>query len=221
MSDALTEALRGGSWSILLRHAERPPIPPGEFGAELSITDAGRKAAERLGRRIGSKLRGLVSSPVLRCVQTADAIRRGAGVDVTIERDTRLGAPGVWVEDQAIAGRLFLEHGIQSVLTRQIAGEALPGMRSLDVGAAKLLKLLQSEFDHADGVVLYVSHDSVMAPFLAYALERSELSEVLPACLEPAAVELAPTAPRLDWRGLFHASDAWWETVPTPRTQRT
>ena len=66
---------------LLLRHAERPPIPPGTFGNDLEITPAGRREAEALGRALaqGEPVAGVYSSPVLRCVQTAEAMAAGAG----------------------------------------------------------------------------------------------------------------------------------------------
>lgn len=201
MPDAPSEALAGGRWSILLRHAERPPIPAGEFGTELSITPAGRAAAEQLGRRIGKRLLGLVTSPIPRCVQTGEAIRHGAGVALQIEQDRRLGAPGVWVQDEKTAGPVFLEHGVRGVVARQIAGQPLPGMRSHADGVDRLLELLGSRRDLPEGIVVYVTHDAVMAPLLAHVFDLPNVEDAMPRYLEAAAFELEASPVRRVWRG--------------------
>lgn len=201
MHDTLAEAARGGSWSVLLRHAERPPIPPGEFGSDLPITDAGRRSALALGRRLGASLRRLVTSPVRRCVETAEALRTGAGVAVEIKLDLRLGAPGVWIADATEAERWFLELGAAEVVRRQIAGEALPGMRALDDGAARLIDLLFAPVGDDDGLALYVTHDAVMAPLMANLYGLPALDDVMPHFLEAAVFDLRPRDPTCTWRG--------------------
>ena len=37
---------------LILRHAERPPIPEGEIGAAVALTLAGRVAARRFGEQL-------------------------------------------------------------------------------------------------------------------------------------------------------------------------
>lgn len=200
MHEVLAEATRGGSWSVLLRHAERPSIPPGEFGSDLPITDAGRRAAVDLGRRMGASLRRLITSPVRRCVETAEALREGAEVAVEIEPDRRLGAPGVWIADPAEAERSFLELGVAEVVRRQIAGETVTGMRALDDGVARLRDLLLAPLG-CDGLVVHVTHDAVMAPLLAHVSGLTALDDVLPHFLEAAVFELRASEPTCTWRG--------------------
>jgi phosphohistidine phosphatase len=74
---------------FLVRHAEAAPGDPDEL---RRLTDAGRATARALGRRLAAEQpEAVLSSPLLRARETADAIARVAGL--TTEADVRLG-PG-------------------------------------------------------------------------------------------------------------------------------
>ena len=79
---------------FLVRHAEAAPGEPDDL---RPLTDAGRAAARALGDVLAAEsLDAIVSSPLLRARETADAIARAAGLDATA--DERL-APGATVDD--------------------------------------------------------------------------------------------------------------------------
>jgi phosphohistidine phosphatase len=89
---------------VLVRHAEAAPGDPDELRA---LTPEGHEQARRLGERLRSEgvaPDAVLSSPLLRARQTADAIAAGAGLET--EPDERL-APGATAEDvrAAVAGR--------------------------------------------------------------------------------------------------------------------
>ena len=88
----------------LVRHAEAGPGEPDEL---RTLTSHGRWQAQDLGERFtrrGIQLDAVLSSPLLRARQTADAIASAAGV--AAEPDERL-APGATAEGvrAAVAGR--------------------------------------------------------------------------------------------------------------------
>ena len=88
----------------LVRHAEAEPGHPDDLRA---LTAAGRDAARALGDRLaaeGVRPDAVLSSPLLRARETAEAIARAAGL--TAETDERL-APGAGAADRrsAVAGR--------------------------------------------------------------------------------------------------------------------
>ena len=67
--------------ALVIRHAEREEIPTGTFGYHVALTDQGIAAAEQLGEALSAKRTiTTVSSPVPRCVQTAEAILRAGGL---------------------------------------------------------------------------------------------------------------------------------------------
>src|SRR6266567_4881735 len=89
--------------AVLLRHSCRPPIPEGETGSEISLTDEGERMAEKLGALIGNRIHQVYTSPLLRCRQTAQALVRGAGSRGLPIEDRRLGNPGPFVLDDRAA----------------------------------------------------------------------------------------------------------------------
>ncbi len=87
---------------FVVRHAEAAPGDPDEL---RPLTDAGRAAARALGDRLaGEAVDAVLSSPLLRARETAEAIARAAGLEA--EADERL-APGADADDvrEAVAGR--------------------------------------------------------------------------------------------------------------------
>jgi phosphohistidine phosphatase SixA len=87
---------------FVVRHAEAAPGDPDEL---RPLTDAGRAAARALGDRLADHgLDAVLSSPLLRARETAEAIARPAGL--AAEPDERL-APGADAEAvrEAVAGR--------------------------------------------------------------------------------------------------------------------
>src|SRR3954462_11506561 len=84
---------------FVVRHAEAAPGDPDEL---RPLTDGGRAAARALADRFaGRDLDAVLSSPLLRARETAEAIARAAGV--TAEPDERL-APGAGGEAVRGAG---------------------------------------------------------------------------------------------------------------------
>jgi phosphohistidine phosphatase len=89
---------------FLVRHAEAGPGEPDDL---RTLTSHGRWQAKELGERFarhGIRPEAVLSSPLLRARQTADAIAAGAGI--VAEPDERL-APGATSDDvrAAVAGR--------------------------------------------------------------------------------------------------------------------
>ena len=69
---------------LLVRHGERNHITPDDpdFGAHVGLTDRGREQAQSLGKCIPAEGdMSFFSSPVGRCVETAEFIGRGRGIE--------------------------------------------------------------------------------------------------------------------------------------------
>jgi len=107
---------------LIVRHAEAAPGNPDEL---RPLTSAGRDAAHMLGRRLreqGIDPDAIVSSPLLRARETADALGLGA-----TEVDERLapGATSVDVRDAALGrGELVIVVGHQPDCGRAVAALA-------------------------------------------------------------------------------------------------
>ncbi|HEX8819598.1 MAG TPA: histidine phosphatase family protein [Archangium sp.] len=158
--------------AMLLRHAARPPIPPGETGNELALTQEGLTLAKHLGGLLGPRLAALHTSPVLRCLQTAEALREGARVDLDILPDRMLGAPGAFVLDEVLGGQTLQRLGLESFLEHLISGEGvLPGIAEPSSAASSLLRHLLGRSGNVEGLHVFVTHDSLLAPTVARTLQ--------------------------------------------------
>ena len=194
--------------AIILRHAEREKIPAGTFGAEVSLTAQGVSTAEKLGAVLVR--RGpvsITSSPVLRCVQTAEAIRRGGGQTGATTLDWRLGDPGPFVVRAEESGKLFLQVGILEIVRRQLsAAGPLPGMRPTSAGIELLLGLTAHNLDQQGRLSIYVTHDAILAVLVAW-LYRAPIEEITwPDYLDGLLLWRSGERLNLSWRGLPQAS---------------
>jgi probable phosphoglycerate mutase len=88
---------------LLVRHGESGSMVG---GASLALTDAqgdpplapgGRAEAELVGARLaGEDIAGIYTSPLRRCVETAEPLVRGLGITPRIEKDLREVFLGDW-----------------------------------------------------------------------------------------------------------------------------
>lgn len=154
--------------ALLLRHSVREDIPPGETGNEVPITNEGKDIALQLGQTLGTRLKSLHSSPLPRCVQTADMLRLGSGVDIHITENRLLGDPGVYVLDSHLAWSNWEKLGPAEVI-RHLAEEkeALPGMAQPDEAAWHLVQSMLTSADATSGVHVFVTHDVLVAATVA------------------------------------------------------
>ncbi|HYO67908.1 MAG TPA: histidine phosphatase family protein [Archangium sp.] len=188
--------------AMLLRHAARPPIPPGQTGDELALTEEGMSLAKHLGGRMSGRLAALHTSPVLRCVQTAEALREGAQADLDITPDRLLGAPGAFIVDALLGGQTLQRLGLESFLEHLIAGEGvLPGLAEPTSAASLLVRHMIGRMGSRGGLHVFVTHDSLLAPTAARAL-RCPL-------------------PRRDWPDYLEAAFFWREGADIRGAYRT
>lgn len=154
--------------ALLLRHSVRDEIPPGETGNEVPITKAGKDIALKLGQKLGARLKSLHSSPLSRCVQTAEALRLGAGVDARIAESRLLGGPGGYVLDGHLAWSNWETLGHEGVMRHLVAEKkALPGMAQPDEAARFLVQSMLSSADGAPGIHVFVTHDILVTATVA------------------------------------------------------
>ena len=155
--------------SLVIRHAEREEIPAGTFGHDVNLTAAGTRAAEQLGAALSENgPLSVLSSPVPRCVQTAQAMLRGAGTSAEVVTHRGLGAPGAFVVDAEAAGPLFLELPILEIARRQLQDASpLQGMRPTSEGVEILLELATGPLSENGRLHVFVTHDIILSVFVA------------------------------------------------------
>jgi broad specificity phosphatase PhoE len=198
LASSLALAPRDAPFALLLRHADRAPIPAGEHGAEVGLTAIGEARAASLAKHHVFESRPITwcaASPLPRCLATA----RCAGQQATPE--TLLGEPGAFVTDGALAGEAFLRLGTEAIVRAHLAGHPWPFLRSPEEGARRVLGHIANALAARGGVGLLVSHDTIVMPVIAWATgERFEGT-----WLEPldgvVAVRIDGGRVRVIWRG--------------------
>ncbi len=149
--------------ALLLRHSVRDRLPPGDAGNAQPITDIGRRLARDLGGLLGERLRTLHTSPLLRCVQTAEALREGAAASCAIATDQLLGDPGVYVIDGRRAWTNWERLGHEGVIRHLVTeSDPLPGMARPDEAARFLVQHMLAIAGEVGGIHVFVTHDSLV-----------------------------------------------------------
>lgn len=172
--------------AMLMRHAARPPIPNGETGHDLPITEQGRNLSVILGRAVASRLRSVSSSPVRRCLQTGRALGEGAGLNRDVIPDTLLGDPGVYVLDPALAWKNWQRLGHEGVTSHLLtASQQLPGMAVPDQAAKTLVDHMLDSIADKKGLHAFITHDYIVA-VTASRLMTGQLTTPEPEYLEAA-----------------------------------
>lgn len=160
---------------LLIRHADRPPLPPGGGGKKVPITEFGARRAAKLGELLEGRLARAASSTARRCQQTAEVVMQAAGLPPVVREHDVLGMTGPFVADLGRAMRLTDQLGMGTVVRALVAGQELAGMRGLHQGAEILLALVKMRLGISldptrqaePGVTLMVSHDAIIMPTIA------------------------------------------------------
>ena len=84
---------------LFTRHSLRELAPNNGIPSyDLPLTPEGIVLAEQWGERLNRPIKAVYSSPVGRCVDTAKAMSRGAGIELPITQTNVLVEPGVLAE---------------------------------------------------------------------------------------------------------------------------
>jgi hypothetical protein len=149
--------------AVLIRHTVRPHLPANDVGHHVCITEDGARLSRELGGILGGRLRSLHASPVIRCVQTAEALRGGAAVDMGVVEDRLLGDPGVFVLDTRLATPIWWGRGHESTLAHFVSqNDPLPGMAAPEEAARFLVHHMLAAGASQAGFHVFVTHDSLV-----------------------------------------------------------
>ncbi|NGX38376.1 MAG: Lipopolysaccharide core heptose(II)-phosphate phosphatase [Chlamydiae bacterium] len=167
---------------ILLRHAEREDFQKNTFGDMTPLTTRGKDTAQMLGKKFSQvPIDAIYTSPLLRCVQTANEFIKGLGNKCPIHFSNILGDPGPFIRDPEKAGSVFLETPLPEILQAIAGGKRLPGMRSMEEGCKLFLDYTKKMNTR---VSLMISHDSIISLLGAYFFKDKEVLNYIPGFLE-------------------------------------
>lgn len=150
--------------ALIIRHADRDQIPSGQFGNDILLNKQGEKNAFVFGKSFQEyKINKILTSPIQRCVQTAEFILRGYGKgDVEIIPSTCLGNPGLHIINDQVAGEYFLKYGFYKILEEFIEGNTSPGLRKR-VEYQEMMTEFIDRNTQEQGLTLFITHDSLIA----------------------------------------------------------
>lgn len=175
---------------LFVRHAEREDVASHEFPRhDAPLTHSGVLSARRLGESMAGRVGAILSSPVLRCVQTAQQIADRAGHAVKIVADDRLGDPGSLVTDAEVAMTSLVTLGFHEAARQIGLGSTLPGFEEPDRAAAVLLEMAGSLLGGGSSAAhLLITHDLILASFVARIIRRPLSLEEWPGYLHGVAI---------------------------------
>jgi len=153
---------------LLVRHAERPGIPANTVGNEVLLTNKGKADTRNFARSISDPVVSIQSSPIGRCLQTAEIIADAVAFEregIVANRD--LGDPGFIINDGAAAWTHWQEKGHERVNEHLLSGsEQWEGFKDLDNAVktfdTSIRKLLSGQ---DEGVHIWITHDTILATY--------------------------------------------------------
>lgn len=169
--------------TLLMRHSARFPIVPPDDGWTVPLTTEGVRMAEDLGLVIGPHFAEgrLRSSPVGRCIATAEAVARGAGWNGSVLPDDRI------------------SHGFLEPCWNLVSSGGLNGKLPEQIHSA--MGLLLDPSDQAPRLDIMVSHDTVVGAVVGTLLRAPVLREHWPNYLEGVFFWQEDGHIRALWRG--------------------
>lgn len=163
--------------ALLTRHSVRELSSDGRAGYQLPLTPEGVALAEWWGGQINRPVASFHSSPVGRCVDTALAMARGAGIaDVAVVQTSTLVEPGCYVENMREAGPVFLERGPVGFINHYFA-QPVPGVLPPADGAGKLLDYVRAAGGAPGTISIHVTHDTILASFIYHLIGKRQITE--------------------------------------------
>ena len=173
--------------AMLVRHSVRGLLPHGQMGEDVPLTADGEAIAQQLGAVLGARLKMLRTSPVLRCIQTAKAVRLGAASDIGIETSDLLGGPGVYVVEPARAWPNWQTMSHEAVMAHLVEhDDPLPGLARPAEAALQLVQRMLGEAGMDPGVHVFVTHDLFVTTTVARMLQQPLGRDAWPWFLEAA-----------------------------------
>ncbi len=179
---------------LFTRHSIRVLVDEqGYAGYKLPLTELGRQLAGEWGEHFcaqtGRQFRACLTSPIGRCVDTASLMLEGSfsalAEQPEVVKTALLVEPGSFVVDHAIVQPIFMQKGAL-VFINLLLGQHMTGVKHPSLGVFDILNLLYTHLpDYDNAVLLAVSHDTILAVFLAVMHDETEVtSEDWPEMME-------------------------------------
>lgn len=164
--------------SLLIRHADKDEIPKGSFGNDVLLNKKGKQNAQSFGNKLSErKINSILTSPIGRCVQTAEFIKKGCGSSsIEIIETEKLGNPGLHIIDKKEVGVFFHKHerprdAIDEMYGKFIQGKKVPGIPSANELNHRVTTFIEENTTQT-GITIFITHDMLIA-FCRYSLDKT------------------------------------------------
>ncbi len=184
---ALAQTLdRDEAGCLVIRHAARHPIPAGDVGNDVQLTEDGAEAALLAGQRLrGRRIARIVTSPLQRCVDTGRLLAEGSGSQVSPEVDDRLGDGGLFVRDLALSRASLTERGAPSTIWQLLVSSSPPGgFGPLRDGLEAYVAWIGECLARGGGLTIMVTHDGNVAAITGGLFGLTPLIDAWPGFLD-------------------------------------
>ncbi|WP_372998331.1 histidine phosphatase family protein [Sulfurimonas sp.] len=151
----------------LIRHAEKT-----DSSVHAKLSEQGKIDSLNYGKQLQKNnvnIEMIVTSPIDRCVQTAEKIIEGLNKDVTIVKAEELGDPGVYISDDIEAMNIFEKFNLIEIINMQLSMKNLNGFHDLNSASQRLKYFMDRHEKHT----IFISHDAVIIPYISW-LENVE-----------------------------------------------
>lgn len=189
---------------LFTRHSLRERSDGQGFASyQLPLTPKGRVLARSWGRWLAGNLpysmdADSISSPIGRCIDTAQLMQEGAGLQRSITHESLLVEPGSLVTEPELANKVFKEVGVLNFINRFLQGN-LAGTKNVYQGGLDILSLFYQNQPQPGHLMLAVSHDTLLSAFLGVMLDRVEIDWE-------------------DWPKMMEGSFLWFDDKPFSET---
>lgn len=207
LRDALAHLPEDRPIHLFTRHSVREESPHGFADYRLPLTEEGIRIAEEWGMELGRPIEAFWSSPVERCVHTAEALRRGGARvglvedDIEVRTTRQLVEPGCFVQDIGAVGPAFLRMGAVGFINHHLR-ESMDGLLTPLEGRDRLLEYLRGREPSPGSLSVHVTHDTILIAFLAALSGMQEIREPdWPWMMEGLWLWFEGDAVRWIWRG--------------------
>ena len=151
---------------LFTRHSLRERSDGNGFASyQLPLTPKGRVLAKSWGRWLAGHLPysldvDSISSPIKRCIDTAQLMQEGAGLQRDITHQSLLVEPGSLVTEPDVANPIFKEIGVLNFINRFLQGN-LDGTKNAYQGGLDLLSLFYQHQPEHGHLMLAVNNTSL------------------------------------------------------------
>lgn len=164
---------------FFIRHSERENADSDVVPRATPLTSEGFSMAENLGSVLPENFKyKILTSPVLRCIQTGDSIYRTLSGRADVSKPlicNLLGNPGAYVKNREEASVHFKKIGTIPLINYYVSSNTFSGFHDCSDGTDTLLDLFSKTLSHEKTIHIFVSHDASIAAFLG-SLTGSEFS---------------------------------------------